>query len=167
MLAEVGVAELPLAHDVEELGVFSPKATPRDDLSVGEVGYVVTGLKDPDLVKVGDTITLERHGASEPLPGYREVKPMGQWPLPEGTTTVARLLNNAGYRTAIAGKWQLLGAEHYPDFIRDKGSLPEDMGFERHCLWQLLSHYGAAVCACPDDPFPIPEVPHQHPLRPL
>ena len=46
-------------------------------------------------------------------------------------------MKEAGYRTAIAGKWQLLGAEHYPDLIRGKGSLPQDMGFDRHCLWQV------------------------------
>ena len=61
---------------VEEVGVRRPANTPVDELGVGEVGYVITGLKDPSLVKVGDTITLARNGAAEPLPGYREVKPM-------------------------------------------------------------------------------------------
>ena len=61
---------------VEEVGVRRPANTPVDELGVGEVGYVITGLKDPSLVKVGDTITLARNGATEPLPGYREVKPM-------------------------------------------------------------------------------------------
>ena len=51
--------------------------------------------------------------------------------------TIGHMMKDAGYRTAIAGKWQLLGAEHYPEFIRGKGSLPQDMGFERHCLWQV------------------------------
>jgi GTP-binding protein LepA len=62
--------------DVEEVGVRRPANTPVDLLGVGEVGYLITGLKDPSLVRVGDTITLARHGATEPLPGYREVKPM-------------------------------------------------------------------------------------------
>ncbi len=62
--------------DVEEVGVRRPANTPVDTLGVGEVGYLVTGLKNPALVKVGDTVTLARHGATEPLPGYREVKPM-------------------------------------------------------------------------------------------
>jgi GTP-binding protein LepA len=51
---------------------------------VGEVGYLITGLKDPSLVKVGDTVTLARGGATEQLPGYREVKPMvytGLYPI--------------------------------------------------------------------------------------
>jgi GTP-binding protein LepA len=62
--------------DVEEVGVRRPVHIPVDELGVGEVGYLVTGLKDPSLVKVGDTVTLARHGAHEALPGYRDVKPM-------------------------------------------------------------------------------------------
>jgi GTP-binding protein LepA len=62
--------------DVEEVGVRRPANLPVDEIGVGEVGYLITGLKDPSLVKVGDTITLAKHGATEPLPGYREVKPM-------------------------------------------------------------------------------------------
>ncbi|MHB1017340.1 MAG: translation elongation factor 4 [Coriobacteriia bacterium] len=62
--------------DVEEVGVRRPANTPMDSLGVGEVGYMITGLKDPSLVKVGDTVTLAHHGATEQLPGYREVKPM-------------------------------------------------------------------------------------------
>ena len=62
--------------DVEEVGVRRPVHVPVKQLGVGEVGYLVTGLKDPALVKVGDTVTLAKHGAHEPLPGYRDVKPM-------------------------------------------------------------------------------------------
>jgi len=62
--------------DVEEVGVRRPANVPVDELGVGEVGYLITGLKDPSLVKVGDTVTLARGGATEQLPGYREVKPM-------------------------------------------------------------------------------------------
>jgi GTP-binding protein LepA len=62
--------------DVEEVGVRRPANIPVDEIGVGEVGYLITGLKDPSLVKVGDTVTLARHGATQPLPGYREVKPM-------------------------------------------------------------------------------------------
>ncbi|TLM74287.1 MAG: elongation factor 4 [Actinobacteria bacterium] len=62
--------------DVEEVGVRRPQQVPVPELGVGEVGYLITGLKDPSLVKVGDTITLAKHGAEEPLPGYRDVKPM-------------------------------------------------------------------------------------------
>ena len=61
---------------VEEVGARKPAETALPDLSVGDVGYLVTGLKDVALVKVGDTITLKSHPATEPLPGYRDVKPM-------------------------------------------------------------------------------------------
>ena len=61
---------------VEEVGARHPAETPLPSLSVGEVGYLVTGLKDVRQVKVGDTITAVRGGVDEPLPGYREAKPM-------------------------------------------------------------------------------------------
>ena len=61
---------------VEEAGVRKPTEVPVDELGVGEVGYLVTGLKDPAQVKVGDTITNATGGCTEPLPGYRDVKPM-------------------------------------------------------------------------------------------
>ena len=69
---------------VEEVGIRCPLNTPVDELGVGEVGYLFTGFKDPREVKVGDTITLAHGGVKEPLPGYREVKPMvftGLFPL--------------------------------------------------------------------------------------
>jgi GTP-binding protein LepA len=62
--------------DVEELGFFSPAMRSAKHLSAGEVGYVITGLKDVSQLRVGDTLTQARRGAAEPLPGYREVKPM-------------------------------------------------------------------------------------------
>jgi GTP-binding protein LepA len=63
--------------EAEEAGVMAPEATPVDRLGPGEVGYLVTGLKDVHLAKVGDTITLAgKRAATEPLPGYREPKPM-------------------------------------------------------------------------------------------
>ncbi|MFB3737660.1 MAG: translation elongation factor 4 [Candidatus Velamenicoccus archaeovorus] len=66
-----------LDADAEEAGVFAPEATPIPELGPGEVGYLVTGLKDVHQVKVGDTITVTgRHRAHEPLPGYREPLPM-------------------------------------------------------------------------------------------
>ena len=62
--------------DAEELGFMSPQRVPVDTLEAGEVGYVVTGLKDVSRLRVGDTLTTRRAGASEPLPGYKDVKPM-------------------------------------------------------------------------------------------
>jgi GTP-binding protein LepA len=62
--------------DAEELGVFSPAMTPVDSLTAGEVGYVVTGLKDVSRLRVGDTLTSVRRPAEVALPGYKDVKPM-------------------------------------------------------------------------------------------
>jgi GTP-binding protein LepA len=62
--------------DAEELGFFSPAMTPTERLTAGEVGYVVTGLKDVSRLRVGDTLTSVREPAAEALPGYKDVKPM-------------------------------------------------------------------------------------------
>jgi GTP-binding protein LepA len=62
--------------DAEELGVFSPAMTPVERLTAGEVGYVITGLKDVSRLRVGDTLTTVRRPAAEALPGYKDVKPM-------------------------------------------------------------------------------------------
>jgi GTP-binding protein LepA len=62
--------------DAEELGVFSPAMTPVEQLTAGEVGYVVTGLKDVSRLRVGDTLTSVRRAAEKALPGYKDVKPM-------------------------------------------------------------------------------------------
>ncbi len=62
--------------DIDDIGFFTPTMTPVEQLSVGEVGYLITGIKDVTLLRVGDTLTVKRHAASEALPGYREVKPM-------------------------------------------------------------------------------------------
>jgi GTP-binding protein LepA len=61
--------------EAEELGFFSPDRRPTPTLEAGEVGYVVTGLKDVSRLRVGDTLTAARHGATAPLPGYKDVKP--------------------------------------------------------------------------------------------
>ena len=62
--------------DAEELGFFSPTMTPVPSLSAGEVGYVITGLKDVSRLRVGDTLTSVARRAKEALPGYKDVKPM-------------------------------------------------------------------------------------------
>ena len=61
--------------EAEELGSFSPDRSPTETLEAGEVGYVVTGLKDVSRLRVGDTLTAEDQPASVPLPGYKDVKP--------------------------------------------------------------------------------------------
>ncbi len=60
----------------EEVGVKRPLEQPLDELYMGEVGYVVTGLKDPGLVRTGDTITGESRRCKEACPGYHDAKPM-------------------------------------------------------------------------------------------
>ena len=64
------------AHDLLEIGVSSPEPTPTRGLGVGEVGYLITGVKDVRQSKVGDTITDQRKPASDALPGYTDPKPM-------------------------------------------------------------------------------------------
>jgi GTP-binding protein LepA len=59
----------------EELGFFSPDRVPTASLEAGEVGYVMTGLKDVSRLRVGDTLTSEERPAAEALPGYKDVKP--------------------------------------------------------------------------------------------
>ena len=62
--------------DIDEIGFFGPRMTPVDKLDAGEVGYIITGIKDVSLLRVGDTLTTKIGPARDPLPGYREVKPM-------------------------------------------------------------------------------------------
>jgi GTP-binding protein LepA len=62
--------------DIDDIGFFGPDMTPVGSLRAGEVGYVITGIKDVSQLRVGDTLTTRARPASEPLPGYREVKPM-------------------------------------------------------------------------------------------
>jgi GTP-binding protein LepA len=62
--------------EAEELGFFAPTRRPSGTLEAGEVGYVITGLKDVSRLRVGDTLTSERRAADDPLPGYKDVKPM-------------------------------------------------------------------------------------------
>ncbi|WP_103343453.1 translation elongation factor 4 [Amycolatopsis sp. CA-126428] len=63
-------------HELLEVGIISPEPKASKGLGVGEVGYLITGVKDVRQSKVGDTVTSERHGAKEALAGYREPKPM-------------------------------------------------------------------------------------------
>ncbi|MCD8504311.1 MAG: translation elongation factor 4 [Burkholderiaceae bacterium] len=62
-------------HPCEQIGVFTPKSVPRTELSAGQVGFVIAGIKELKDAKVGDTITLVNQPAQAPLPGFKEVKP--------------------------------------------------------------------------------------------
>jgi GTP-binding protein LepA len=64
------------SHDSEEVGVLTPSAVPVESLGPGEVGYLITGVKEIGRIKVGDTITSARRPAANSLPGYDEPKPM-------------------------------------------------------------------------------------------
>jgi GTP-binding protein LepA len=71
-------------YEVEVLGVFSPAPTEVDELTAGEVGYITGNIRDITEVQIGDTITLEKNPAKEPLEGYEEIKPMvfcGLYPI--------------------------------------------------------------------------------------
>ncbi len=71
-------------HELLEVGVISPEPVPTEAIGVGEVGYLITGVKDVRQSRVGDTVTLYNHGATESLGGYRDPKPMvfsGLYPL--------------------------------------------------------------------------------------
>ncbi|MFZ0012670.1 MAG: translation elongation factor 4 [Acidimicrobiia bacterium] len=63
-------------HDADEIGFLTPKTRPVPSMGPGEVGYLITGVKEIDRIKVGDTVTSARRPAAEPLPGYAEPKPM-------------------------------------------------------------------------------------------
>ena len=62
-------------HLTEQVGVFTPKARPRPELSAGDVGFIIAGIKELKAAKVGDTVTLDANPASEALPGFKEIKP--------------------------------------------------------------------------------------------
>ena len=71
-------------HEILEIGVSSPEPTPSKGLAVGEVGYLITGVKDVRQSKVGDTVTTASKGATDPLPGYTDPLPMvfsGVYPI--------------------------------------------------------------------------------------
>ncbi|MGE0819538.1 MAG: translation elongation factor 4 [Candidatus Nanopelagicales bacterium] len=73
-----------VVHEMLEVGVISPEPVPSDGVGVGEVGYLITGVKDVRQSRVGDTVTSSRNGATEPLGGYRDPKPMvfsGLYPI--------------------------------------------------------------------------------------
>ncbi|WP_110111399.1 translation elongation factor 4 [Bacillus sp. CGMCC 1.16541] len=70
--------------EVTEIGVLTPKAVPRQELTVGDVGYLTAAIKNVGDTRVGDTITHAKGGATEPLPGYRRLNPMvycGLYPI--------------------------------------------------------------------------------------
>ncbi len=73
-----------VVHEMLEVGVISPEPVKAGDLGVGEVGYLITGVKDVRQSRVGDTVTSQHHGATQPLGGYKHPNPMvysGLYPI--------------------------------------------------------------------------------------
>ena len=64
-----------MAYNCEQVGVFTPKSSPREALSAGEVGFIIAGIKELKAAKVGDTVTLVNPSAKQALPGFKEIKP--------------------------------------------------------------------------------------------
>ncbi|QYJ77981.1 translation elongation factor 4 [Shewanella acanthi] len=62
-------------HTADRVGIFTPKQTDKTELKTGEVGFVIAGIKEIHGAPVGDTLTLAKHGAEKPLPGFKKVKP--------------------------------------------------------------------------------------------
>src|SRR6476619_502732 len=62
--------------EIDDIGFFTPRMTPAEQLHAGEVGFLITGIKDVTKLRVGDTLTTKSSKATQPVPGYREVKPM-------------------------------------------------------------------------------------------
>ncbi len=62
-------------YPCDQVGVFTPRSVSRDQLSAGEVGFIIAGIKELEAAKVGDTVTLANNRAAEPLPGFKEIKP--------------------------------------------------------------------------------------------
>ncbi|HYQ48022.1 MAG TPA: translation elongation factor 4 [Thermodesulfovibrionales bacterium] len=64
------------SFEVLQVGIFTPKMTPIEELAAGEVGYIIASIKNVSDTKIGDTITDEKKPAAEPCPGYKDIKPM-------------------------------------------------------------------------------------------
>ena len=64
-----------MSYPCEQVGVFTPKSVTREQLTAGDVGFVIAGIKELKTARVGDTITMERAPATSPLPGFKEIKP--------------------------------------------------------------------------------------------
>ncbi len=102
---------------IKEVGIFSPKMKPQDELGPGSVGYIVINIREVADVKVGDTITLANDPAKEPVPGFKEVSPMvfsGIYPLDTADyeklkTSLAKLAINDSSLTYTAESSTALG----------------------------------------------------------
>ncbi len=137
------VAESALAADKTNVILIM-----ADDIGYECYGaYGGTSYKTPVLDRLAEKGTRFNHAYSQPLctpsrvkimTGLSNVRNYASFStLKKTERTFGHMMSEAGYRTAIAGKWQLLGAEHYKAPIKGAGTRPKDAGFERHCLWQV------------------------------
>lgn len=83
------------SYEVSQVGIFTPKMTPVEELTAGEVGWVAAGIKQISDTKIGDTVTEDKMPASEPLPGFKEVKPMVFCGLYPASTSQFEMLRDA------------------------------------------------------------------------
>lgn len=82
--AKIQIMSTGRSFQADTVGVFTPKRTPRDSLSAGEVGFIIAGIKEIEAARVGDTITLAHNPSTEALPGFKEVQPRvfaGMYPI--------------------------------------------------------------------------------------
>tara|TARA_Y100001934_G_C12270095_1_gene734446 strand:- start:104 stop:1381 length:1278 start_codon:yes stop_codon:yes gene_type:complete len=132
---------------------FAAKKTNVILIMADDIGYECygayggTSYKTPVLDRLAKQGMRFDHAYSNPvctptrikiMTGLRNVRNYASFSvLKRGERTFGHMMQEAGYRTAVAGKWQLLGAEHYKPPIRGAGTTPKDAGFDRHCLWQI------------------------------
>lgn len=145
---------LALALALSTLTTTSQAKPPNIILIMADdVGYECFGCygsqqyKTPNLDRMAAEGLRFQHCYSQPLCTPTRIKIMtgisnvrnyaGFSVLRRDQKTFGHYLKEAGYKTAIGGKWQLFGAEHYSKQFRGKGSLPQDTGFDNHCLWQV------------------------------
>ena len=73
---KIQLMETRRSYEVEEVGIFTPKMQPTAELNTGAVGYLIAGIREIDKAKIGDTLTHHTKPTADPLPGYREMKPL-------------------------------------------------------------------------------------------
>jgi len=160
--------------EVKEVGVFRPKMEKIASLGAGDVGYVVSSIKDPSEVKTGDTITLSSRPATEMLPGYKEVRPMvfcGLYPIEASDyeklkAALGRLqLNDAAFvysqETSVAlgfgFRCGLLGLLHM-EIIQERIRREHDVDIIStypSVIYRVLKHGGALIEV--DNPVNLPD----------
>ena len=134
---------------------FAADATPPNIILImaDDVGYEAFGAygskqyRTPNLDRLAANGVRFEHCYAQPLCTPSRVKIMTGLSnvrnysaftiLNRGQNTFAHVLKDAGYRTMVAGKWQLYGSSHYTKRFRNKGTLPRDAGFDQWCLWQV------------------------------